>query len=484
MRWVGRQSEAFTDTTRYLDIEGAIRSSKTTLACWKVLDDCLQHPGIHWMICRWTDDALATALKPVWRDILDKCGVDVSWHADEHYDEIRVHGVDGAIVGSSRVYLRGLKTTSELHRYAKFRGLTLAKVWVDQAEELPEDIYLELKGRLSQVGFPQQLLLTPNPAGESHWLSKEFPESNARDAHKYIRLSLDDNAHNLDAGYVAQLKRDYPIGHPLRRRLIEGKRGLNVRGTPVYAGYFHRETMMVPTAIEATLPLLEAIDFGHHHPCVVWAQLLPFGALYVLGGVMGDALFIEDFAPMLLQFRAQWFPEAKEVWTCCDPAGSHQNSQGVSRNGVRVLADHGIYARWHQAANMPEVRSYAVEHIGGYMRRGKFRCDPLKWFVVGQQQATRGTFAVDAFEAGYVWDERIRRTSGGKGIVMPLKDGYFEHSMNCLEYLVVQFGPAMPTVSETKRLEEKQLREAQRDIDVEALPRRVQGFRSGGRGGY
>ena len=54
MKWLGPVAEFLTDETRHLDLEGAIRSGKTTAALWKVLDSCLAHPGIHWLICRYT----------------------------------------------------------------------------------------------------------------------------------------------------------------------------------------------------------------------------------------------------------------------------------------------------------------------------------------------------------------------------------------------------------------------------------------------
>ena len=41
------------DETRLIDLEGAFRSGKTTTALWKVYRSCSEHPGIHWLICRY-----------------------------------------------------------------------------------------------------------------------------------------------------------------------------------------------------------------------------------------------------------------------------------------------------------------------------------------------------------------------------------------------------------------------------------------------
>jgi hypothetical protein len=97
------------------------------------------------------------------------------------------------------------------------------------------------------------------------------------------------------------------------------------------------------------LPLLEAIDFGHAHPCVVWAQLLPYGALQLLGGGDGPVALHRDFAPWSCSF-AQWFPTAKDVWTCWRPGRRASDQPGLAENGVRVLQDHGIFPRYHTNA--------------------------------------------------------------------------------------------------------------------------------------
>ena len=482
MVWRGKQSEALLDQTRYLDIEGAIRSSKTTIGLWKVLNSCMEHPGIRWLVCRWIDDDVNALLKPLLRLMFEQVGLTAQWFPDEHRYELP---------NGSWIYLRGLRPSENASRFSKFRGMTLAGVLVDQGEEIPEDFALELKGRLSQKGYPAQLIFTPNPPGEDHWLAKMFPDTESgaptADNHRYIRLSLFDNAHNLDEGYVAQLQKDYPEGHPMRRRLIEGKRGLNVKGKPVYAGYFQRDRHVMPLSLNPAVPLVECIDFGHHHPSVLWGQFQPWGAFWWLGGVMGEDMYIEDFAPLIQQVRAEWFPTLQQVWECCDPAGSHQNSQGTKLSGVKVLNENGSYPRWVDNSNMPEVRSGAIQVIAGYMRRRTvrgdeaFAIDPTRWRIVSAREARHATYAVDALEAGYVWDDRVIRSAGGKRLVMPMKDGYYEHVMNCAEYGVVNFGPAKLTPKDEQKLARQAERAVTaRDRDPDDVRPRQQGYQRGG----
>src|SRR3990167_3545466 len=170
MKWVGPIGAFLRDDTRNIDLEGGFRAGKTTAALWKVLNSCVDHSGICWLACRYGDGDTQSKLKPPWRDICYAAGVEVAWNPDAMYD---------LLPNGSRVYLFGLKAQDQVTRYAKLRGLTLAGIYVDQAEELPYDVYLELKGRLSQGGHPHQLLLTPNPPDENHWLAQEDPKSAA-----------------------------------------------------------------------------------------------------------------------------------------------------------------------------------------------------------------------------------------------------------------------------------------------------------------
>ena len=48
------QTAFWNATERYVDFEGAVRAGKTTPAVLKVIHSCLEHPGIQWLICRWT----------------------------------------------------------------------------------------------------------------------------------------------------------------------------------------------------------------------------------------------------------------------------------------------------------------------------------------------------------------------------------------------------------------------------------------------
>ena len=437
--------------TRLIDLEGAFRSGKTTTALWKVYRSCSEHPGIHWLICRYSDGDTQSKLKPPWRAVLDAAGVVPTWDAAAQCD---------TLPNGSQVYIFGLKAQDQVSRYGKIRGMTLAGIYVDQAEELPHDLFLELMGRLSQQGYPQQLLLTPNPPDENHWLAREFPESHTLVGRTYYSVPIHANAHNLPPAIITDLEQAYPPSHPKHRSAVLGKRGLNVIGRPVYGGdvekgvapAFQRTLHVRSLAYNPHIPLSEALDFGKHHPCVVWAQFTPYGQLLLLGGLLGQDLYLQDFAPLVLQYRAQWFPGRLAEQTCCDPAGSHDSSQGTRQNAVELLrTEYGISAQWKDHANAPDVRLAMIERLASYMRRRTpggealgVEADPQKWLLIGRSTVRPWAFVTDAFEAGYVWDEHMISV-GSKQMRRPTKDGWYEHGMNCCEYLELNFGGAQPS---------------------------------------
>lgn len=478
-RWNGVQTRfmrASADEFPYVNLEGAVRAGKTTPLVAKVLGYCLDYAGIHCALTRWTQDGLDAQLKPRWRDWCRVNGVGLRWHADEEYDEIVKTG--------SRVYLRALKGSEETTRYGKLAGLTLAILGIDQPEEVPEDVYRAyVPARLSQPGFPHQVLLTPNPPGETHWLAKDFPVQNTRAGHLYLRTSVYDNRHNLGDPYIQSLEAAYPPGHALRRRFIEGKRGLPIVGTPVYGGVFDSSVHVRPTRLNPDVALLESWDFGHQHPHVTWAQLLPWGQLVLLGGVMGTSMFIEDFCPAVLGVRAQWFggvfdpdnPEAcdwpYEIKSTGDPAGDQNNSQGTSVSAADILREHGVQLWTIPGANNLDARDRAIQHAAGYMRRltrmgPAFVVDPERWLLMKDDGVTTGsTHFIDALEAGYVWDERKFNTQTSPNTRRPRKDGFYDHGMNTLEYLILGYGPAQPTKVDHAKAERLARERAQQDYD-------------------
>ncbi len=221
----GKHAEFLIDDTDEIDLEGALASGKTIVALWKELEKLKQYRGIWILISRWVDDQVSKLLRPEFERVARIHGTKLGWNAKESCYECE---------NGSKAYAFGLQTTEvePNKRFGKIRGLAVSRICVDQAEQLPADFPLELRRRLrpnieakvrGEV-YPTQLTFTPNPTLHTHWLARDYPESNPEPTRKYYALSLLENAHNLPDSLIKQALLDCPPSHPRFRSVILGKR--------------------------------------------------------------------------------------------------------------------------------------------------------------------------------------------------------------------------------------------------------------------
>ena len=157
--------------------------------------------------------------------ICRQAGITIDWDSTEMCDVFPE--VDGK---RSKVYIFGIKSQDQTSRYGKFRGMTLAGIYNDQTEELPEDFSLELRLRLRQPGLPHQLIFSPNPPNVTHWLAQQFPADNRLANRRHYAISIHENAHNLPPALLQAALMAYPESHAKHRSVILGLRGMNVTG--------------------------------------------------------------------------------------------------------------------------------------------------------------------------------------------------------------------------------------------------------------
>ena len=344
--------------------------------------------------------------------------------------------------------------------HGKYKGKTLAVIVVEEAQEVPLVNYRGLKERLSQsrtpdgkpFRYPLKIVLVHNSVDEDHWIAEEFPlDANGDDCtkedHAHIRADLYSNAINLGPDVMMGYERDYPPGHVLRPTVIEGRRGVTLVGKPVYAGYFDR-TLHVDTSltVNSYYPLLEGWDFGQEKPAVVWWQYIThLGALRILGAVKGKELYLESFAPKVLEIRQRWFPRVADIYPWCDPTGATGN-QGRKETAVKLLHDMQVPARYDTDANDASVRSAAIQAIAGHMERAArdgspaFLMNPRTIEVsrtkAGELVETNTQLLKAAFEFGYIWDEHAA-SDAHPNVRKPKKGTRFDDLMNAGEYIVI-----------------------------------------------
>ena len=498
---------------RCIDVEGSPRSAKSWgigFWIWKLV---YKYPGIQVFYCRYKDDDLVTL-----RDVWSKVSVyfppylQPKWNSsDQSWD----------FPNKSRVLLSSLRvsegaTAAAIH--GKYKGKTIAVVIIEEAQEVPWANYLGLKERLSQsktpdgeaFDYPLKIVLVHNSVDEDHWIAKEeFPlgsddETCDKPGHLHLRADLYSNAQNLGPHVLAGYEQDYTADHPLRRTVIEGKRGVTLLGDPVYRHSFRRPLHVAkhPLAVEKYYPLLEGWDFGQQKPAVVWAQYIRHTATFrILGAVKGSEVFLELFAPKVLEIRQRLFGDEVTVHSWCDPTGATGNG-GLSFTPVSLLHELGVPAQPAKVqtkdGNDPEVRAKAIQTLGGYMHR--FGVDGQQAFQVspmcievelkeGVWQEKETNLLVSAFEVGYIWS-KAAISDAHPNIRKPQKGTRFDDLMNALEYIVtgeqIPSAPSVATLAHAtaqyqtapqreilrKQMEQSRLlRRQQRDSDPSDRPR-------------
>lgn len=436
----GTHLEVLEDTRPQIDLEGARYSGKTYLICAKVILSCLKHPGIIWLVCRYSDDTTRKLLKPIFQRIAQMYGVELEW--DEDASAFWFPTVNGK---RSKVQVHGLRAQSIMDALSKVRGLDVAGVWNDQTEELPQAIAEELVFATRQSDYPHQVIFSPNPPSEDHFLTDMFPEENPSETRKYYRVSLYDNPF-VPLDKLKEIEDAYPPTNARYKSLVLGMRGPNVVGTPIYGGdmsgakgVFLRQTHIVPCAVDHSARILEGIDTGKHHPVWTAYQRTPTG-IKALGGVMGKRMFLEDFLPWVDFYRQEWFGISPDVSLCCDPPPSDEGN-GLRYTHVNILRAYGYNPVWRPSASAPDVRESVIQNIAGMMRRpGAFalNADPTRWVMVSPMTTKQTKLFADGLEGSYVWDEHLVSV-GNKKVRQPKSDQWVDGWQRCLENTVLNF---------------------------------------------
>lgn len=433
----GPHAEFMADEHAELDLEGARYSGKTWAVSAKVGRSCTKYPGIEWLIGRFSNEETRTKVRPEFVRVtgMDQ-GLTLKW--DDEASCYLFPEIGGLI---SKVYAYGLKSQSIVEALSKVRGLGVACIANDQTEEIPQAVSEELRFGTRQPGYPHQLIFSPNPPSEDHFLADQFPEENPMPHRVYRRVSLYDNAHNLAEGKIAELEALYPPTHAKYKSLILGMRGPNVVGVPVYDGLFLRATHVAPAKYQKANLFLEAIHSGQHHPVWVCAQLSASGGIELLGGIMGKRMMLEDFLPIVNRYRLEWFdPDDSQVRLCSDPPPS-ADDLGNRFTSLDILRDAGLTPRSKANATAPDVREAVIQNLATMMRRYhgfNVNNDPTKWLTVSKDVTKQSKSMVDSLEGSYVWDANFVSVSN-KIVRQPKSDQWLDGWMRCLENLVLNF---------------------------------------------
>jgi len=278
----------------------------------------------------------------------------------------------------------------------KFRGLELTTYWLDEAQELAQDVKLILDGRLSYpAGSPSTVfksMLTTNPCDTEHWIYRMFVKD-PLPGHAYWRQSARENPH-LHKEYYDALEANYRDRPELKRRYVDGEWGAIFSGQPVYKEDFHWDTHV---SKEHLVPVPDVVlhrgwDFGLTPACIV-TQVNPNGQWMVLRELWSDDSSIDEFADGVIEFCNREYPHFKYE-DVGDPAGRARSATDET-SCMDILASKQIWCTAAETnALIPRLEAVKRRLTKTAKGRPRLIIDP------------RCSRLIDGFSGGYKYSER------------------------------------------------------------------------------
>ena len=197
-----KQAAAHALNAKYRGFCGGWGNGKTSWGCVETFIMLNEFPGMNFIIARKTRPELRAT---TWDMFLNGDeGQNHGWHGVPRELIAYNNKSDLHLVLRNKSQVFGLP----LDDPKKIENYNLGGFWIDQAEEVEEDIFLKFHGRLRQRAAPREGLLTFNPAGHN-WLWRRMIDSNRSEIFKRqyacVEATTYDNP-NLPDDYFEQFE--------------------------------------------------------------------------------------------------------------------------------------------------------------------------------------------------------------------------------------------------------------------------------------
>lgn len=192
---------------RYILYSGGVGAGKSMIMLMRVIFECMSQDNNYFLVGRTTYQEIHDVLI---KDFMEICHP--SWikeYRKTPHPTVILHTFSGK---TSEIIFRNLDGMSR----GELLGLNLGGFAIDQAEDVPEDVFLTLKGRLRRPGIKHRVFMTSNP--KLSWLFRVFKQQ-PEDNYRVFEASTLENKTNLPEEYVADLLK-YPPSW--RRQYVEG----------------------------------------------------------------------------------------------------------------------------------------------------------------------------------------------------------------------------------------------------------------------
>jgi hypothetical protein len=285
----------------------------------------------------------------------------------------------------------------------KFKSLEISGFFLDEVNEISEDMYQTIRSRVRQtidkrVPF-YRTIAAMNPEDETHWVAQRclYKKPNNEEI---IFSSTFENKDNLPPGYINELKSMYT--EDMQKRMIYGQFGRVFKGNPVFP-QFARGHFVRPIDPIDKYPLYRGIDFGYNKPAVCWLQYVD-GQIRIYHAIKGEKIYLDDFMrdvvlPKEHELFGNWrYP----IKTICDPAGAQESDKG--KTSVEILQDFGIFPMYKKTRIEEGIK--AIKH---FLDTKAPNGDP------NLLVHPRADMLIAAWKGGYCWDDKMQSPDKTKG---------------------------------------------------------------------
>lgn len=270
---------------------GAVRSGKSYISLWALLDMCHRAPPGNLVIIGRTNDTIK-------RNIIDELLNFPSLKAYYYPGKRELH-MEGRII-----YCIG---ANDERSESKIRGPTFSGAYVDEATLIPESFFKMLLSRLSRPG--SYLIATTNPDSPFHWLKKDFIDRREELNLRVFNFKMSDNP-SLTSEYIEALKKEYR--GLWYRRFIDGEWCLAegsvydffdesihvIESPPSYAKYYIAGVDYGTTNPTAFV----LVGFNDESPVKIWVQKEYYFDSKKEGRQKVDAEYADDFFEFLSDY--------------------------------------------------------------------------------------------------------------------------------------------------------------------------------------
>lgn len=215
----------------------------------------------------------------------------------------------------------------------KLSNLNLGWFLIDQGEEIPEEMFQMLQGRLRQTNAPRCGIVLANPNGHDWlWIRNvqrpwDFPD------HGMIHAKTKDNP-TLPKDYVESLER---MPKSWVERFMEGS--FDVFSGQIYPEFDRDIHVIRPFEVPLNWEMIEGIDHGRRNPtAVLWGALDEEGNIFIVDEHYEAGQLVRHHALKILETRTHY---KTPLYTVID-ASAAQKDPNTGRSVVDEYWDHGI----------------------------------------------------------------------------------------------------------------------------------------------